>query len=90
MNVHAIRAIYVFEMSADVANAAAKRRLAGHLDVALFHRLRRGDRLAHSGDRWDPLRRLHRAGTDHAFPPDAKHLQRLLRHFFPEIFRHDL
>ena len=75
---------------ADVAHAAAEHRLAGHLDLALFRRLRRGDRLAHHRGRGRQLRRLHRAGADHADAAHAEHLQRLLRHLFPEIHRHDL
>ncbi len=48
MNFRAIWAIYRFEMARTIAHRLAEHRLAGHLDLALFHRLRRGDRLAHS------------------------------------------
>ena len=47
MNLHAVRAIYAFEMARTAAHAAAEHRLAGDLDLALFRRVRRGDRLAH-------------------------------------------
>ncbi len=36
------------------------------------------------------LRRLHRAGPDHAVAADAEHRQRLVRHLFPALHRHDL
>ena len=51
---------------AHLAHAAAEHRLAGDLDLALFRGVRRGDRLAHHRDRGRQLRRLHRAGPDHA------------------------
>ena len=46
---------------AHLAHAAAEHRLAGDLDLALFRRVRRGDRLAHRRGRRRQLRRLHRA-----------------------------
>ncbi len=90
MNVHAIRAIYLFEMARTWRTLHAEHRRAGDFDIALFRCLRRGHRLAHDGDRRGQLRRLHRAGLDHAVAPDREHLQRLLRHLFPEVFRHNL
>ena len=36
------------------------------------------------------LRRLHRAGPDHAVAADAEHLERLDRDLLPQIHRHDL
>ena len=36
------------------------------------------------------LRRLHRAGADHADAADAERRQRLVRHLFPALHRHDL
>ena len=72
------------------AHALAEHRLAGHLDLALFRRVRRRDRLAHQPDRRRQLRRLHRAGPDHADAADAERHQRLVRHLLPEIHRHDL
>ena len=75
---------------AHLAHAAAEHRLAGALDLALFRRVRRGDRLAHHRDRGRHLRRLHRAGPDHAVAADAEHLERLVRHLLPALHRHDL
>ena len=75
---------------AHLAHADAEHRLAGDLDVAVLHRLRRGDRLAHPGGRRRQLRRLHRAGPDHAVAADAEHLERVVRHLLPEVHRHDL
>ena len=43
-----------------------------------------------TADRRRQLRRLHRAGADHAVAADAEHLQRLVRHLLPEVHRHDL
>ena len=54
------------------AHAAAEHRLAGDLDLALFRGVRRGHRLAHHRDRGRELRRLHRAGPDHADAADAE------------------
>ena len=68
----------------------AEHHLAGAVDVALFHRLRRGDRLAHRPDRRRQLRRLHRAGADHAAAADAVDRQRLVRHLLPALHRHHL
>ena len=72
------------------AHADAEHPVAGDLDRALFRRLRRGDRLAHRGDRRGHLRRLHRARPDHALAAHPEHLQRLDRHLLPEVHRHDL
>ena len=63
-----------------MAHAAAEHRLAGDLDLALFRGVRRGHRLADHRDRRRELRRLHRAGPDHADAADAEHRQRLVRH----------
>ena len=62
------------------AHADAERHLPGDFDIAVFRRLRCGDRLAHPGSRRDQLRRVHRPRTDHAVAADAKHLQRVVRH----------
>ena len=75
---------------ADRADAVAEHRFAGDLDVAVFHRVRRRDRLAHHPDRRRQLRLLHRAGPDHADAADAERDQRLVRHLFPALRRHDL
>ena len=45
MNLHAIRAIYMFEM-ARASHADAEHRLAGDLDLAVLRGVRRGDRVA--------------------------------------------
>ena len=71
-------------------HAAAKHRLAGDLDLALFRGVRGGDRLAHQRDRGRALRRLHRARADHADAAHAERGQRLVRHLFPALHRHDL
>ena len=63
---------------------------AGHLDLALFRRLWRGDRVAHNVGRGGQLRRIHRARPDHADGTHPEHRQCVLRHLFPEIHRHDL
>ncbi len=75
---------------AHAPHAPAERRRAGHHDVALFRRLRIGDRLAHPRGRRRELRRLHRARADHALAADAVDLQRVGRHLLPEIHRDDL
>ena len=64
-------------------HAAAEHRVAGDLDLALFRGVRRRHRLAHHRDRGRDLRRVHRAGADHADAADAEHRQRLVRHLFP-------
>jgi ABC-2 type transport system permease protein len=46
MNLHAVRAIYRFEMARTCARAA-KHRLAGGFHLALLRGVRLGDRLAH-------------------------------------------
>uniref|UniRef100_A0A0N4ZVP8 LigA n=1 Tax=Parastrongyloides trichosuri TaxID=131310 RepID=A0A0N4ZVP8_PARTI len=63
---------------------------AGHHDVALFRRLRRRHRQPHDRGGRRPLRRLHRAGADHAQPVHSVDLQRLLRHLLPQVHRDDL
>ena len=68
----------------------AEHLLAGAVDVAVFHRLRRRHRLAHRPHRRRQLRRLHRAGSDHAAAADAVDRQRLVRHLFPALYRHHL
>ena len=90
MNLHAVRAIYRFEMARTWRTLLQSIVSPVHLDVALLRRVRRGDRLAHHRDRRRQLRRLHRAGPDHAVAADAEHLQRLVRHLLPEVHRHDL
>ncbi len=65
-------------------------RLSGAVDSALFRRLRRCHRRAHPVGRGHFLRRLHRAGPDHADAAAASGDQCQLRHLFPEIHRHDL
>ena len=64
--------------------------LAGALHVALFHRVRRSDRLAHGRCRRRQLRRLHRARPDDADDPDRERLQRLVWHLHAALGRHDL
>ncbi len=90
MNLHAVRAIYRFEMARTCAHADAEHRVAGDLDVALFRRVRRGDRLAHPGGRRHQLRRVHRAGARDAVAAHAEHLERVVRHLLSEVHRDDL
>ena len=68
MNVHAIRAIYFFEMRRTWRTLLQS--IVSPV-ISTSRCLRRGDRLAHDGDRRDQLRRLHRARPDHAVPADA-------------------
>ena len=90
MNPQAVWAIYKRRDGADLPHHHAERRRAGAVDLALFHRLRRGDRLAHQPGRRHQLRRLHRARADHAVAAYAEHFERLDRHLLPEIHRHVL
>jgi ABC-2 type transport system permease protein len=68
-----------------VAHADAKHHLARHFDVSLFHRIRRGNRLAHQGDRRYQLRCLHRAGFGHVVAAYAEHFERVVRHLLSEV-----
>ena len=72
------------------AHDLPEHRVAGAFDVALFRRVRRRDRLAHPGDRRRRLWRVHRAGADHDDAADAERDERLVRHLFPALRRHDL
>ncbi len=72
------------------AHAAAEHRVAGAVDLALFRGVRRRDRLAHHRDRRRALRHVHRARPDHADAADAERRQRLVRHLFSALHRHDL
>ena len=83
MNCRAVCAIYRFEMARTGRTLLPEHRVAGDFDLALFRRVRRRDRLAHHRDRGRQLRRLHRAGPDHADAADAEHHERLVRHLFP-------
>ncbi len=66
MNIHAMRAIYVFEMARTWRTHHGQHHLTGDLHVALFRGVRRGDRLADSRSEWRQLWRVHRAGPRHA------------------------
>ena len=90
MNIHAVRAIYPFEMARTWRTLMQSILSPVHLDLALLRRVRRRHRLAHHRDRRRQLRRLHRARPDHAVAADAEHRQRLVRHLLPEIHRHHL
>ena len=89
-NRHGVWAIYSFEMARALRTLLAEPGDAGDHHLALLRRLRRGDRLAHDRSRRRRLRRLHRAGLDHAVAVHPEHLQRLVRHLLPEVHRHDL
>ena len=64
-------AMLVTPYGAHLAHPDAERNFAGHLDLALFHRVWRSYRFAHHRNRWGQLWRLHRAGIDHAFAFDS-------------------
>ena len=83
-------AIYRFEMARFRRTLLAELVDAGHHHLALFRRVRLGDRLAHERGGRRELRRVHRAGADHAVAVHREHLQRLVRHLPPEVHRHDL
>ena len=68
----------------------AEHRNARYLDVPVLRRLRSGDRLAYHRHRRRQLRRLYRAGPDHAVAPHAEHLERVVRHLLPQVHGHDL
>src|SRR5262245_717683 len=68
----------------------AEHRLAGAFYVSLFRGVRRGDRLAHHGDRRRPLWRIHRSRPYHADAANTEHDECLLRHLFPAFYRDDL
>ena len=72
------------------AHAAAERGDAGDHHVAVLRRVRVGDRVAHVVRRRRPLRRVHRAGADHAVAVHGQHLERVVRHLLPQVHRHDL
>src|SRR5258705_411687 len=60
---------------AGAPHAPPERGDAGHHHLALFRRLRRGDRVARDRGERRRLRRLHRAGAGHAVAVHAEHLQ---------------
>ena len=89
INSGGVWAIYRSELARTRAHDLAERRGAGDHHGAVFHRLRRRDRIAHAAGRRRRLRRVHRAGADHALAADAEHLERVDRHLLPEIHRDD-
>jgi ABC-2 type transport system ATP-binding protein len=72
------------------AHVDAEPRLARAFDIALFYRLRRGDRIAHRSDRRRQLRLLHCSRPHHAAASDGKYLEWLVRDLFSALHRHDL
>ena len=78
-NRHGVWAIYKFEIAARAAHPGAKPGDAGHHDLALLRRVRRGDRVAHDGGERRELRRVHRARPHHAGPVHREPVERLLR-----------
>ncbi len=90
MNVHAIRAIYRFEMARTFRTLMETHRLAGAVDLAVLRRLRRRHRRAHGRGRRRQLRRLHHSRPDHAVAAEREHLERVLRHLHAQVGRHDL
>ena len=87
---HAVRAIYLFEMARTwrtLLQSIVSPVISTSLYFVVFgsaigSRITRGRRRE--------LRRLHRAGADHAVAADPEHLQRLVRHLLSEVRRHHL
>src|SRR5688500_14437883 len=75
---------------ARIAHALAEPGDAGDHDLALLHRPRLGHRLTHDRSARRRVRRLYRAGADHALLVHSEHFQRLVRHSLPEVHRYDL
>ncbi len=69
MNWHAIRAIYHVRTGAHLAHAVPVDPHAGADDLALFRRVRLGDRQPHAGGRRGALWRLHHPRPDAADDP---------------------
>ena len=90
MNLHAIRAIYLYEMARTGRTLWQSVVAPVVTDLALLHRLRRGDRHAHRRDRGRGLRRLHRAGPGDADAADAERVERLVRHLHAALHRDHL
>ena len=90
MNVHAIRAIYTFEMARTwrtLMQSIVSPVISTSLYFVVFGAAI-GSRI--TAGRRHQLRRLHRARPDHAVAADAEHLQRVVRHLLSEVHRHDL
>ena len=80
MNLHAVRAIYSFEMARTwrtLMQSIVSPVISTSLYFVVFGAAI-GSRI--TADRRRQLRRVHRAGPDHAVAADAEHLQRLVRH----------
>ena len=63
---------------------------AGDHHLALLRGVRRRDRLAHERGGRRALRRVHRAGADHAVALHREPVERLVRHLPAEVHRHHL
>ena len=90
LNVHAIRAIYLYEMARTrrtLVQSVVSPVLSTSLYFVVFGAAI-GSRM--SEDRRRQLWRLHRARPDHAGPADPEHFQRFVRHLFSALRRHDL
>ena len=90
MNLHAVRAIYRFEMARTwrtLLQSIVSPVVSTSLYFVVFGSAI-GSRIPEVGRR--QLRRLHRAGPGDAVAADAKHLQRLVRHLLSQVHRHDL
>ena len=90
MNVHAIRAIYRFEMARTwrtLMQSIVSPVLSTSLYFVVFGAAI-GSRMTEVDG--DQLRRLHRPGADHAVAADTEHLQRVVRHLLPEVLGDDL
>ena len=85
MNLHAIRAIYMFEMARTwrtLLQSVVSPVISTSLYFVVFGSAI-GSRMTR--DRGRQLRRVHRARADHADVADAEHLQRLLRDLLPKF-----
>ena len=90
MNCRAIRAIYKFEMARrgrTLLQSIVSPVISTSLYFVVFGAAI-GSRITEIDG--VPLRRVHRAGPDHADAAHAERGQRLVRHLFPALHRHDL
>ena len=89
-NRHGVWAIYRFEMARFV-RTLLQSLVTPVITTSLYFVVfgsAIGSRMSRGGRR--VLRRVHRAGADHAVAVHREHLQRLVRHLLPEVHRHDL
>ena len=90
MNLTAVASIYRFEMARffrTMAQSIVSPVLSTSLYFVVFGTAI-GSRIESVEGR--QLRRVHRSRIDHAVGDDAGHIERVFRHLFSEIHRHDL